>query len=334
MSETIKADEIKIEVYYGDSLLKRETNVQEVIESYIWEKDVLMLLGSEKAGKSIGALQMCAAISSGGLFLGKYKCQKLPVLYLQLEGKKDETAMRLENMMKAVSVDPNYFFRAYKKFLPLDIPEYCTALEKLIVSLPVRPKVLCLDCLYMGMEGDLNDNQAVRKFIANVSPLFERYGLTVIIVHHAKREEYFEGKKQDKGDKSSYGSVFLRAYVDHIIYLDKHNDKTRTLTCSTQRSGKVSEAETLVLAEPSPLFFKIKDKYSGSEESILWHLERANHTKGELIQITGHSESTIERGLKTLIFEGAANILDERDTKTGSKEKIYGILKNKGVHKI
>lgn len=329
MSELVKSDEIKIEVFYGNNLLKRETNVTEVVGSYLWEKDVVMLLGSEKAGKSIAALQICAGISSGGLFLGKYQCKKLPVLYLQLEGKKDETAMRLENMMRAVSVDPNFFFRAYKKFLPLDIPEYCKALENLILSLPVLPKVLCLDCLYMGMEGDLNDNQAVRKFIANVSPLFEKFGLTVIIVHHAKRDEYFEGKKQEKGDKSSYGSVFLRAYVDHIIYLDKNQDKTRTLSCSTQRSGKVSEAEKLVLCEPSPLLFKIQDKFSGSEETILWHLKTGNHSKADLIKITGHAESTIEKSIKTLIFEGMTNIVDEVDTKFG-KQKIYGIIRNKG----
>lgn len=324
--------EINIEVFYGESLLQRDTNVEQIIEGYLWDRDVIMLLGSEKAGKSIAALQMCSGISSGSLFLGKYQCKKLPVLYLQVEGKKDETPMRLENMMKAVSVDKDYFYRAYKKFLPLDLEEYRDALDHKIASLPITPKVLCLDCLYMGMEGDLNDNQAIRKFIANVSPVFEKYGLTVIIVHHAKREDFFQGKKIDHGDNSSYGSVFLRAYVDHIVYLDKHADKTRTLSCSTQRSGKVSENETLILIEPSPLFFRIRDKFSGTEETILWHLERINMSKKEIMGMTGYSESTIERSLKTLVFEGLANIVDEKDSVSGSKEKIYGIIRSKGVH--
>lgn len=317
---------IKIETFTGERLLERETNVEALIDGFLWERDVVMLLGSEKSGKSIIGMQMLSALSAGGLFLGKYQAKKVPVLYLQCEGKKDETPLRLENMMKGVSLDKDYFIRMYKKFLPLDMDVYMHELSAEISKLPIKPKVMCLDCLYMAMSGDLNENEDVRRFIQKLSIILELHKMTCIIVHHAKKEEYFEGKEVEKGDKCSYGSVFLRANVDHILFFNMNKDKTRTLSCSTQRSGKVAENETLVLVEPSPLMFQIQGAYTGSEETVLWHCTKARVTKAELIKNLGYSESTIDRALKTLIYSNKINIVDELKSVHGSPQKVYGVL--------
>lgn len=320
--------DIKIEVFSGDSLLHRETDVKPIIEGYLWERDVVMLFGSEKAGKSIMALQMAANISAGGMFLGKYQCAKKPVVYLQTEGKKDETPMRLENMMRAVSVDKNYFYRIYKKFMPLDIPEYMAALDKQIEALPVKGGVLIIDCLYMAMLGDLNDNEAVRKFIGYLSHLLEKHCLTCILIHHAKREGRDDkGQIVELGDKSSYGSVFLRANVDHILFLDQQKDKTRVFKCDTQRSGQVTEREELVLVQPSPLFFQVKGALTASQETIYWHLRQGRKTKTDLRKITGLSDSSIDAGLKELVYSSRINIVDEEKSSHGSPQKVFGVLK-------
>lgn len=316
---------IKIESFYGDDLLKRETECKPLIEGYLWEGDVIMLLGSEKAGKSILALQMAAALSSGSMFLGKYKCEKTVVAYIQTEGKKDETAIRLENMMKGLDLDPYYFQRYYKKFLPFNIPVYMKALQREIDAMPVTPRVLFLDCLYMSMVGDLNGNKEVRDFIAALSMLLEKYKMTCVLVHHAKRDEFFEGNTIAKGDKVSYGSVFLRANVDHILYLEMLHDKTRNLTCDTQRSGRVVEKEKLVLLHPAPLLFKIMDKLSGAEETIFFHLKKNDYSKTDLSIVTGYSDSTIDRAVKVLLESNQINILREIKSERGFPTKIYGI---------
>lgn len=318
--------DIKIESFTGYRLFERMTECEAIIDGYLWDRDVVMLLGSEKAGKSILALQMASAISSGGLFLGKYQCKKEVVVYLQTEGKKDETAMRLENMSKAVSINPTFFHRMYKKFMPFNIPEYVTALEYEFQRMMIAPKVLIIDCLYMAMVGDLNSNTDVRAFIAALSSLLERYKMTCILVHHSKRDEYFQGEQVTKGDKSSYGSVFLRANVDHIIFLDMKKDKTRTLGCDTQRSGKVVEKESLVLVEPNPLLFKIASGFSGVEETILHHCSVKPHSKTEMEKVSGYSESTIDRSVRVLVSSGKLNIVNEVKNDRGSYTKMYGVL--------
>ena len=281
-----------------------------------------MILGSEKAGKSILALQMAANLSSGTKFLDKYQCKKVPVAYLQTEGKKDETAHRIENMMKTICFDKDNFHRLYKRFLPLDIPEYANKLDNMLASLNPKPEVLFDDSLYTTMTGDLNNNADVRKFLFAYSLILEKYKLTSPLIHHAKRDEFFEGKKTQLGDKVSYGSVFLRANVDHIIFLEMQKDKTRTLSCDTQRSGKIAEKETLVLIQPKPLQFKIHGIYTASEETILANFEIAC-TRNAIAKATGLSESSIDGAIRKLLIDDR---IQEYGTTNGQyKEKIYVI---------
>jgi RecA-family ATPase len=320
--------DIKIHVSTGDDLFKRDTEVLPIIDGYLWERDVVMLFGNEKAGKSILALQMACSISSGDLFMGKFKTIQKPVIYLQTEGKKDETPKRLEDMNRAIKLDKVKFFKLYKKFMPLDIPEYAEALDLELSAIPIKGGVIIIDCLYMTMLGDLNDNEAVRVFIGLLSEILEKYLLTCVLIHHAKREQIGEnGNIVQLGDKSSYGSVFLRANVDHILYLEMLKDKSRVLSCDTQRSGKVSERESLVLMQPSPLFFKVKGELPASEESILWHLNSKNMAKSEIITMTGLSETTVEKGIKELIYNGKINIINEEISHSGSPKKIFGVIK-------
>lgn len=321
------SSDIKIEVFTGDDLLRRETAVLPIIEGYLWERDVVMLFGNEKSGKSIIALQMACAISSGMNFLGKHKCIKKPVVYLQTEGKKDETAHRLENMLKVYPADKTMFFRLYKKFLPLDVKEYAEALDKQLEEMPIKGGVIIIDCLYMTMLGDLNDNEAVRLFIGLLSEILEKYVMTCIIIHHAKREQRDDkGDEIHLGDKSSYGSVFLRANVDHILFLEMQKDKTRIFKCDTQRSGKVNDRVDLILIQPDPLFFQVKGGMTASEESILWHLKHKKMGKTEIMSTTGLSETTVDKGLKDLIYSGKINIIDEEEINGGSRRKIFGVF--------
>lgn len=322
---------IKIESFTGEDLFKTNGNTKPIIEEYLYEMDVVMLLGSEKAGKSLLAIQMGMEISKGGMLFDKYQCYQRKVIYLQTEGKKDETVDRMLNMNQVIELDNNNFVRLYKKFCPLNLPEYFDALNKLLEDLNAYDSVFILDCLYMAMVGDLNDNEDVRDFLSALCRLLEKYRMTCIFVHHSKRDEYFQGEKIHKGDKSSYGSVFLRANIDHILFLDMDGKtKLRKLSCDTQRGGKVAEYEQLMLVEPSPLHFKILgDRIRhAKEESILFHLNKKPMTKDQLIDNTKIPKRTIDGYIKNLSSENLVEVVDEIKQDKGSPLKIYGLVQN------
>ena len=276
-----------------------------LIDGVLWEGDVVMLLGSEKAGKSILGLQMAFCLTTATPFLDKYAIPKpQSVLYIQTEGKESEMVERMQHMRQAIALDEPGFSRIFYHFLTLDEAPTMNALIAGIQQMVFPPRVVIIDSLYTSMIGDLNENQAIRQFIGSVSELLKQLGATLVIIHHETKEHWEGGVVIDKGDRASYGSVFLRAWVSHILYLKKHKDKSRTLTCDTQRSGKVMEREELVLIEPEPLCFQIRGSYPPGTAKMLLLFQREpdkGFTKEEVIQRTSLALRTVESGLQQLI---------------------------------
>ncbi len=297
---------IELPLYSSNFLREQLQPSESIIDKVAWEGDLIMLLGSEKAGKSILAQQMAVAITSGSLFLNKYKVpKKRKIMYLQCEGKRSDYIKRMNNMRWALPCDDEYFFHIPKKFLPIDIDEYFNPLEAHIAL--HRPEVLFVDPLYMAMSGDLIDNKASRNFLAKISYLMDTYNLTVIMIHHDSKEQYDkEHKKVQRGDRGSYGSVFFRANVDHILYLNKQKDQSRTLTCDTQRSGDILTEETLILVQPRPLLFEIKTDWKPSERVVYYHLKECGmhgSERGDLIKLCSPmSESSVDKALKEMFL--------------------------------
>lgn len=322
----------KIGLYWGDTLMQREQEQEWLCNNYIQRGDVILLSGSEKSGKSILSLQLASNLSNGSQFLGKYSCKESKVLYIQLEGKVTELVDRLECMQRAIPHKAANLARIYQKFLPLDEDIGINALERTVKALPWLPDVIIIDPLYMSLSGDLNSNESIRTFLFKVAPYIDNNKFTTIFIHHSKRDTYGQdGSRQELGDKSIYGSVFLRAFVDHLLFLDMKQDKSRVLTCDTQRSGKITEREELILIQPSPLFFKIRGELSPSEERILELLKHSPYSKPDLIALTELSEKSVRDALHTLLQHDLINITDLKNTKTGSPEKIYGVIPCKGV---
>lgn len=298
--------DIELPLFFGEKIFENANPSKPLIKGVLWEDDLIMLLGSEKAGKSIIALQMACALTTGNSFLDKYEVpEKVHVLYIQTEGKRHQVIERLNNMTNAVEFDPFYFAHIPKKFLPLDIEEYFKALITSIDSLQDKPKVIIIDALYMAMAGDLIDNQDARNFLSKVAFLMDRYKSAVILVHHeSKPMTDSEYKEVDRADKGSYGSVFFRAIVDHIIYLKMNRDKSRSLSCTTQRSGEVMEREDLILVQPSPLCFEIKGDYKAYEE-VTKHCIKNNGNEfisiAEICTKSSLSESSVRKAIRHLL---------------------------------
>ena len=301
----------KLDIAFGESLRVKKQDNQVLIDGVLWGGDVMMLLGSEKAGKSILAMQMAHALTSGQVFLDKYKVPaKVPIVYLQTEGKKSDFIDRMNAMSETLECDDNSFFHFYYKFFPLDIDEFRQEFVRQINALPIKPIVGFIDSLYTSMIGDLIDNKDVRILISALAWIIEQTEMTLVIVHHDRKEEFVDGKPVHYGDKSSYGSVFLRAWVDHILYLKKERNKIRSLSCDTQRSGKVLEKEELILVEPSPLCFEIKQDQTVSQEILLKNIQKGSKTRKELITL-GLSESTVDRGIRHLLKAKLISCLKE-----------------------
>ena len=246
-----------------------------LIENLLFERDNTILLGKEKSSKSILALQMACALSSGCPFLNSFNVPKpVDVVYLQAEGKLSGTRDNLLNMSRIVDVDLDRLMFLYYPSIPLDTKIGYTEIVSQINSWK-RPEVIIIDPLYMAMSGDLKDDVASRRMVENMRMLSETYQATLVLVHHAHRPVRREGVTINEGDDAIFGSFVWKAFPDNLIMLEKvqGHKNNRRLSCSTQRTGAIHEASELVLIEPTPLYFELRGDGLPIDDLVLGNLD-------------------------------------------------------------
>ncbi len=69
-----------------------------------------------------------------------------------------------------------------------------------------HPKVLIIDPRWKAISRDSNQDEVVRAFCVNLDYLIEKYGLSVIVVHHAGTAT--------GSDKAGKGSTVFDAWLD------------------------------------------------------------------------------------------------------------------------
>lgn len=300
-----------LDISWGDGLFKRRREYPWLVREVLAARDILLMIGKEKVGKSILMLQLAFAIISGEKFLGRYDVLKpLNVLFLQTEGKRDETVDRIESMAKAIPFVKTKFAFIYRKNFFLDHPENLEALDAAIAKLPFKPDVLFIDSLYQAMSGDLNENLDARRFIHAVDTVLDKYDMTCVILHHESKIVYSDTYGAiDKGDQASFGAACFNWWIESIFRLRRDKKNVRILTCNTQRSGKMLEKESLLLVG-NPLHFELRDDFSDAALKTLNVIRiKPGVTREELASALTLAPSTVAKALGELL--GAKRIFEK-----------------------
>lgn len=314
----------KFQLYDGNELMNVSVAEDKyLIENVLWENDHMFIIGKDKVGKSILALQMACALTSGDAFLSKYSVyQPMSVLYLQMEGKLQDTVERLKSMTSQTGVawDPDRFFLLYYNCIALDTQQGYGELMQIIKHIPYKPEVIFLDPLYMAMEGDLIDNKCARNMVKNLRQISETLDCSLVILHHQRRPvKDKEGNvKEDLTDGNIFGSFVWKAFADHLFSIHMRKDGLRLLTCNTQRTGRVIENVELKLINPYPLLFEVVgEDQKPYVDNVYHHIKyKVDNTIGiTIIGLTGDlklSKSAVEKSVAILQKEGKIIKLDPK----------------------
>lgn len=276
----------------------------------LWEKDNILIVGHEKAGKSILAMQLGFAISSGQPLFGEYKVDRpRNVLYVQTEGKLPQSVERAKEMLKVNDCDARKFYIAYYPHLALDTPGGMEVFRLHMDHVKFRPEVIIIDPLYHAMKGSLTDEHSARCMTSNLREIMERYNSAIVLVHHTHKPiRTKDGKLIDEADGAIFGSFVWKAWADHTFLLRVDKTKLRLFSCDTQRSGKVVANEELkLISGPYLAFDRKKDESSSYEISVKACLEDSRGdgvTREVLVEKTGFSISSIEKNLRRMIEMG------------------------------
>jgi hypothetical protein len=297
-------------IYTLDELLTIVDKSEPLIAGLLWERDNVMIVGHEKAGKSILGMQIAFALSSGQALFGEFEVKKkCKVLYVQTEGKVSETQERTIEMMKVNDVDKDNYWLAFEPCVALDTEDGFQRFVKKVDEKGVVPNVIILDPLYHSMQGSLIDEQDARAMTSHLRQLADRYNATLVVIHHNHRMvRSKEGNPINEGDNSIFGSFVWKAWADHILLFQAtKGGKMRLLTCDTQRSGKVIGRQELLLVDKPFLSFERKEEEGKPYELSIRKMIEASSvgvTREEIHVKTKVSMSSIERSLRKLIQAG------------------------------
>ena len=289
--------------YAGEEFLGLELKKRDfIIDGLLREMDSVILVGGEKAGKSLFIQQMICSLTTGDHpFLDEYEINKAcKVSYIQVEGELSDTQDRYKRMIQAVDFDPKNFQILFSEPLKLESEDECERIIGVIEKHHI-PDVLILDPLYFSFVGSLSDDAIVRQFLGNIRRIKDKFGCAIIIVHHTHKIRFNQdGTTQDNGDDALFGSSALKWWPDHILFLTYNKKRgIREFRCSTQRSGDILDKLELRLEQPTPLYFRcLKTEDTANGMRIIEHLKGGEKTAKEIYTKLGISKASFYRDIK------------------------------------
>lgn len=315
------------EVFRGDDIITLSDEKQEpIIDGMLYHNDYVMIVAEEKTGKTIMAQQIACCCTTGSPLLGIFDIPKpVNVMYIATEGRAEDLKDRFIRMRNGVGLDTSKIQLISSSFR-FNTQEGIQSIKELIeMSADVMPKVVIIDALYRAIRGSIKNDDAVNEFQHIIGWLIMQLDCAVILVHHlTKAQRNQEGNYVPRTDKDAFGSVFLRAAVDHCFWLEKDYEtgkkEDRVLKCDTQRSGKIPSMIKIKLNQPDPLYFTTREEITEDKARILALLKsyKDGLTMFDLEVKSNVSRSRIYQVLRDLKMNRVITVI-------GNRNKVYKI---------
>ncbi len=179
----------------------------ELIGGVLRQGHKMLISGSSKAGKSFLLLELCAAISEGGEWLG-FKCRQGRVLYINFEMDRASCLHRLDRIYDTLGIrekhgDDLVVWTLRGRAEPLDrfVPKLISRVRDMQFS------AIVLDPIYKVITGDENSATDMGAFCNQFDRICDETGCSVICCHHHSKGA--QGSKRVM-DRASGSGVFAR----------------------------------------------------------------------------------------------------------------------------
>ena len=160
-----------------------------LVEGHLPEASIGWIVGQPKSFKSFYAQDLAFALSTGGLFLGRYPANGLQegrrVLFVQLESSKAAFQNRIRSMASRYKAQPENLFLLSNEPLTLEDEK---SRERIAAELEhVKPDLLILDPLAAITTGEENSATEMGNVVRWLRGWRDQYGCAILVVHHANK---------------------------------------------------------------------------------------------------------------------------------------------------
>lgn len=229
----VLADEIK--TYSFKEVLNYVDNTQWLINGLLPYKGTLYVVGRPGTGKTTLSLGMCSCLALGKRYLDWQSSEekRYKVLYLSLEMSLEDVnnffnKLRLNFTEEEIdTLDENLHTYASPekiKFYQSGSPVLGKFLRKLENT---KPDVILIDSASFALASNLSNQEEVTKSLETLDLIKDRYGCSLVFIHHARKEPPGHGYKEADLD-DVFGSAFIAASASSIISLKESKNYSET----------------------------------------------------------------------------------------------------------
>ena len=219
---TVNAEEIK--TYSFLEVLEYQDETQWIINGLLPHKGVAYVVGRPGTGKTTLALGMCTSLALAKQYLWEPNTTRYKVLYLSLEMTiedvndffvristnytKDELQVLNKNFHTYASPEKIKFYQPESPILG----KFLRKLENL------KPDIVLVDSASYSLASNLSNQEEVTKAIEKLDMIRDKYGISIIFIHHSRKEPPGHGYKEADLD-DVFGSAFIAASASSILSL-------------------------------------------------------------------------------------------------------------------
>lgn len=216
--------QIKVHTYYNMPKVEKR---KPIIDNMLVERSVCNLVGGSKKGKSFFGYQMAFDVANGKEFFG-HKTHQCDVVYVDWEMDSDDIDDRLHAIKDTLYPNDDNMISPYFMFLTLKenkidglAPDLTQVLSQVRFMWEQNKniKLLMLDCFYRFYDEDENDVTKVRPLLIQMKQFEEETGITIIYVHHVRKELERTCKEDADVMGAPRGSSVHGNFVDQTILI-------------------------------------------------------------------------------------------------------------------
>lgn len=263
-----------------------------------------LFAGKPKMGKSVFALNLCVAVASGGMALGKMKVEQGTAIYFSLD---DTSERRLKDRALSMCVGGIPEKLLYTTQVPRIGEGGLETLEKCLEEYP-DTRLIVIDTLqrFRPLSKKKNGNQTLYQedydMLSGLNDIAIRIGACVLCVCHTRKAE-----ADDIFDMIS-GSNGLSGAVDTITMLTRDKKNTPILSL---RGREVEENTFRLSKDPEYMQWVFEGEYefkdiTDAQNEVLQAIR--NNESGvspkKIAEITGKTDSYVKKALPILIRKG------------------------------
>jgi len=197
--------------------------VEWLLEGYVMKNSHIVIIGEPGVGKTQAAIRTGLALATHKPFLDwKNRTENpLKVAFYSLE-MGHLLIKHFQNTMDLSEDEISQIEETYSWEFPvmeLELDKQSGGRQYFIENLEEhKPDVVIIDSMSRAVSGSLTDDTVVRNFNKFISFCRNKYGITVIVLHHNRKKT--DGNKQKDPDLDDiYGSRFITAEPDIVMHL-------------------------------------------------------------------------------------------------------------------